>query len=297
MFKTNTKRGIELSSAYVSWVEMKVAKKGPRLTQFSSNKLPDGAIKPHFGKENIGDRSNLQDIIMQTIPEGKKGGHIALTLPDQLAKISLLKFDEVPDKKEELEKLILWRLKKSVPLSTDDIKLDYMVLASKTDEIEILTSLASKTVIREYEDLLRALGLKPKVVDIYTMNSLSMYKHMLGPSSIFVALSDMTTSIAIIDEGVLKFFRSKETKGNIKKITQEIMATVSYCLSTFTKSPFSSLYIHSGRADTDLICKEMEKLFDGAVVRMGLSGSHVEFGDDLHPEDYLSPAIGGALRL
>ena len=49
---------------------------------------------------------------------GVSRGRVALVVPDGAAKVSLVRFEKVPAKAEDLAQLVRWQVRKSVPFPT-----------------------------------------------------------------------------------------------------------------------------------------------------------------------------------
>ena len=296
LFGSINKKAIFISPEFVLWGEIRTGKSKPELISCDFKALPEGLVNPHFGKENISDKKILREIIEEVLPTGKRKGNIALTLPDSVARITVLDFDQLPSKKEEVEKLISWRIKKTIPIAPEDVKLVYAVLSADENGAEVITSIASRGVIREYEDLLRGIGLRPVLVDIATLNSMNVFAGMLQDLSLFVNLTERNVGMALRSKGIVRFFRSKEIDVKKGKVVKEVLSTLTYIKSTFPSIGVDSIFIHSVLKEAEQITEELKKDFAGSVVRLNMT-DFVTIGGEKRDESVLSPLIGGALRL
>jgi Tfp pilus assembly PilM family ATPase len=296
IFNLKIKRGLSLSASRLSWVEIDSSNKSkPEINISASEILSKGMIKPFFAKENIDNREALKSEIQKIIPDGCMSGDIALSVPDHIAKVTSLKFDDLPDNRQEIEQLILWRMKKILPLSPDAIKLDFISYKTGGGTFDVTASLASREVLREYEDILKELGLRPRLVDIASINTLRTFETAIPESSLFVELSESSLGMATIDEGRLGFFRSKEVEGStdkviFDKVTREIASTLAYLRTTFPEKEISTICFHS--------IKDLESGFERTVINLSISDciSKKQAEQD-NIDEHLAPAIGGALRL
>lgn len=309
IFNSKIKRGLSLSSSRISWVEIDSSNKSkPEIDNSASEILSKDLIKPFFAKKNIDNRDTLKSEIQKIIPDGCLTGDIALSIPDHIAKVASLKFDDLPDNRQEVEQLILWRMKKTLPLPVDAIKLDFISCKASDGTFDVTASLASRTILREYEDILKELGLRPRLVDIASINSLRTFETAIPKSSLFIELSESSLGMAIIDEGRLEFFRSKEVEGSpdkvtsnkarSNKVTKEIASTLAYFRATFPEKEISTICCHSSIPGSEEIIKELETGFEGSLINLSISDyiSKKETAQ-ANIEEWLAPAIGGALRL
>ncbi|MDT8316408.1 MAG: pilus assembly protein PilM [bacterium] len=304
MFNSKIKRGLSISSSQLSWVEIDSSSSSKPDIKISANEsLPEGLVKPFFAKRNIDDREAFKFAIEKLIPGGHMTGDIALSIPDHIAKITSLKFDDLPDSRQEVEQLILWRMKKTVPLPVADIKLDFISYKANDGTVDVAASVASRLVLREYEDVLKEMGLRPRLVDIASINTLRAFETAIPESSLFIELSEDSLGMAILDEGRLGFFRSKEVEGSSDKVLsdkvkREIVSTLAYLRTTFPEKEIATICFHSTIPGLEEIIKGLEAGFEGSIVNLSVSDyiSEAEAGSD-NIDEHLAPAIGGALRL
>ena len=304
IFNSKIKRGLSISASQLSWVEIDSSNKNkPELSISASEILYKGLIKPFFAKKNIDKREALKSEIQKIIPDGCMTGDIALSIPDHIAKITSLKFDDLPDSKQEIEQLILWRMKKTLPIPADAIKLDFISYKTSDGTFGITASLASRGILREYEDILKELGLRPRFVDIASLNALRVFEAAIPSSSLFVELSENSLGMATVDEGRLGFFRSKEVEGSLDKVTsdkvtREIASTLAYFRATFPEKEIAKICFHSSVLNSQEILKDLESAFEGSIINLSISDCiSKKQTEQVNLDEHLAPAIGGALRL
>lgn len=295
MFGSRFKRGIDISPGGIRWVEMKGGASSAVIAGAASGEIPEGLVNPAFSKENVTDRESLKSHLIDVIPAGRRRGDIALSLPDQLARITLLEFDEIPGNRVEVERLILWKLKKTLPIPVEVAKVDYTLLDKGEDKVEMLVAAASREVIREYEDIVRSIGLRPILVDIASMNTLSLFRGDMEKYSVFVDVSGYSVSVAIIADGKPAFFRSKELEGDIDRIEKEVISTVAYYTTKNPEADIGTLFIHSAEEFIRGVIDALRGSF-GKIVRLRLS-QRLKGGGPAKTDEEFSGAAGAALRL
>jgi Tfp pilus assembly PilM family ATPase len=69
-------------------------------------------------------------------------------LPDSVAKVSLLRFEKVPAKEQDLLELVRWQMRKSVPFRIEDAQLAYAAGAATPQGREFLVLVARRDVVR-----------------------------------------------------------------------------------------------------------------------------------------------------
>src|SRR5687767_15935769 len=83
--------------------------------------LPPGAVVPALVGQNIVDRAPVIEALRSACERaGHRPRRAALVIPDVTARVSLVRFDQIPSRREDLEQLIRWQMKKSSPFPIED---------------------------------------------------------------------------------------------------------------------------------------------------------------------------------
>ena len=99
---------IEVAAHRVTVVE--VAAGGGAVTAYAGEGLPDGAVSPSLTGVNIADLELVQGAIRRALERAGLTAtrRAALVVPDSVARVTLLTFDQVPARAQDLEQLVLW---------------------------------------------------------------------------------------------------------------------------------------------------------------------------------------------
>ena len=296
MFFNRSKKAVDITSDSLRFVEVEEGSDKPRLLFSGQEELPGGLVSPSLAKPNLSDREAFKERVFALVPDNKRKGDMALSLPDSLVKVTALSFEDLPDKKEEATDLILWRLKKTVPLATDLLVVDYAVHSSEEGAVQVLAVAASKTVIREYEDVFRELGFRPRIVDMAAFGAFYLFRKALKESALFINFKDNVMSFAFQAEGKVEFFRSKEMECTPAAVEKEFTSTCRYYQTHFRKESIEKVSLHLAGAHTAPILEALKNSFKGEVSTLNLSDA-VRHPENLIPDENYSSAIGLALRL
>jgi Tfp pilus assembly protein PilN len=190
--------------------------------------LTPGVVEPSPVKENIPDPVAFTDAIRKLVPPASGGGRrtAAIVLPDSCVRISVLDFDALPEKEEELRALIHFRLRKSVPFEIDEAALSYFHQAGNN----VLVALAPAEIVAHYEAPFRAAGLNPGLV---TVSSLAMLELVPKTGSYLVArVSPGALTVLAVKDGAVTIARSLELTSNtadpLEEISADIYPTIAY---------------------------------------------------------------------
>lgn len=178
--------------------------------------LPDQAVVPALNAANVRDRVVVAAALDRVLERLGRPKRIALVLADPVAKVSLVKLQQVPSRVQDLEQVIRWQVKKSAPFSIDDAQVGYVAGLRAEDGQDFIVTLARRDVIAEYEDLCRAAGAHAGIVDISTFNVVNAAVAAAAVPAgdwLLVNVAPGWESIAILRGAQLIFFRSHSADG------------------------------------------------------------------------------------
>jgi type IV pilus assembly protein PilM len=194
--------------------------KPPSAVQFAP--LEPGIVLPSPVKENILDPHAFAAAIRKLVPPatGRTRRGAALILPDNSVRITVLDFDKLPEKPEELRSLIQFRLRKSVPFDVDESALSFHIQSPT----KIIAALAPAEIVAHYEAAFRAAGLQPGLV---TVSSLAMLDLLPLKGSLVIARrSSGVLTVLSLEDGVVTLARALELPESSPDLLEEIAADV-----------------------------------------------------------------------
>jgi type IV pilus assembly protein PilM len=145
-------------------IAARASDKLPRIELFTSRQLPEGAVNPGLNGPNVVDAAALRTAIsgaLQAVGGGSKD--VIVIVPDASIRTLLLDFDALPAKPEEVEPVIRFRLKKSLPFDVDDAVVSYEITRGNGN-VRVVAAVSPRSIIEEYEAAFRAEGYLPGVV-------------------------------------------------------------------------------------------------------------------------------------
>jgi type IV pilus assembly protein PilM len=146
--------------------------------------------------------------------DGTKPGRTSLVLPDNLAKVALLTLPERPSSAKQLDELVRFKLRKSVPFRLDEAAISWQLLPGVPPEVTVLVAAMPRSVVQPYERALQAIGARPGLVTLCTPNLFNLWRAEFAQAAADgdVALLNCTPayfSLLIVREGRLIFYRCK----------------------------------------------------------------------------------------
>ena len=96
---------------------------------------------------------------------------IALVLPDTVGKLSLVRFEKIPAKSQDLDQLIRWQVRKAAPFKIEDAQVSWVPgIVPPEGGREYVVTVARRDIIESYERACEAAGAYPGIVDLATVN-------------------------------------------------------------------------------------------------------------------------------
>jgi Tfp pilus assembly PilM family ATPase len=204
--------------------------------------LPGGAIVPSLTASNIPDRSRVVAALRAAFDRlGSRPRRVALVIPDVAAKVSLLRFDHVPTRREDLDQLIRWQLRKSAPFPIDDALVSYTGGAGA----EFLATMARREIVAEYEGICDAAGAYAGLVDLATFSVINLFLATgTVPSGdwLLVHMQPDYTSLAIMRGEHVIFFRNRP-EGDDETLPDLVHQTAMYYQDRLSGQGFSRVML------------------------------------------------------
>ena len=255
---------LEISPAAVSVAVLGGRSSNPVVQGYAVEPLPPGAVTPSLTSTNIADPDAVAralDSACQSL--GLKPKRVALVIPDVAAKVSLVRFDQTPTRRDDLNQLIRWQVKKSTPFPVDDACLTYTAGAHQAVGGEFVVVVARRETIREYEGVCERIGIEAGLVDLSTFAVINLFlSSNLGTSGdwLVVHMRPEYTSIAILRRDDVLFFRNR-VEGDAEAMEDVVHQTAMYYQDRLEGRGFSRILLGGiGRlqGEVDLARRNLE---------------------------------------
>ncbi len=201
-----------------------------------SRALPSGAVVASLTGQNIVNAAAVRDAIRETVMAvAGKTGEVVAVIPDASLRVVLLDFEALPDRRDEAEQVIRFRLKKSMPFDIDKAAVSYDAVRNATG-VHVTAAVVLHSVLEEYESVYRDAGCEPGVVIPSTLAALGAVAS--ERPTMLVKVDANTTSVAIVDESQLLLFRTLESGGEIspERLAEDIYPSIVYLQDTYKLS-------------------------------------------------------------
>jgi type IV pilus assembly protein PilM len=186
--------------------------KSGSIAAMQSCSLAAGVLTPNLTLQNVQDSQALSQAIGQALSAvGGRGQDVIAVLPDSAVRVTLLDFDSLPERRQEAEATVRFRLRKSLPFDIEKAALSFE--AQKTPQgLRVAASIVLQSVLEEYESAFRAAGCSPGVV---LPSSLGALGAMDGQRpTMLLKVGQDSTAVAVVSDNQLLLFRVLEGAGS-----------------------------------------------------------------------------------
>ena len=279
------------------------------LTSFAGAPLAPGVVDAALNAPNVHDAAALTAAI-RTVLDGlsSRPKRIALVLPDTVGKLSLVRFEKVPARADDLDQLIRWQVRKAAPFKIEDAQVSWVPgIVPPEGGREYIVTVARRDIIQSYERACEAAGAYPGIVDLATVNLINAVlgtDNRAAPNAdwLLVHVASDYSTMAVIRGSSVIFFRARGSDKD-DDLADLVHQTAMYHEDRLGGGGFARVVLAGaslrGPDISDRLRRELETRLGTRVEALDFRGA-VALRDRIAaaPEllDSLAPAIGLILR-
>jgi Tfp pilus assembly PilM family ATPase len=295
---------VEIAQSRVSAAAIERRAGRPAVVAHAVELLPPGALVPSLTAVNTQDRPTVMTALNRVLERVGRPRRVGLVVPDIVAKVSLVRFENVPARTSDLDQLVRWQVRKTAPFPIEEAQVAYVRALGGPEGQEFLVALARRGVVEEYESLCAEAGAHAGVVDLATFNVINAVVAGAAAAEgdwLLVNVAADSASIAIMRGPQVIFFRSRsaDTDGTIADLVHQ---TGMYYQDRLQGTGFSRVVLAGaghGGADTEEVRRSLEERL-GAPVESIDPTRAVALTDRISASpaflDTLAPLVGLLLR-
>lgn len=293
---------VEITPAWVSAAAMTSRRDGPAIQSYAVEALPERAVIASLGSPNVIDRAAVAASLRNVVDRlGSRPARVALIIPDVAARVSVVRFEQVPQRREDLDQLVRWQVRKAAPFAIEDASVSYSPGARGTDgSAEFIVVLARNDVIKGYEDACADVGLHAGLVDIASFAVVNLALAAARSTDgdwLVVHTRPEYTSIAIVRSGDLIYFRNRP-ENDEESLTDAVHQTAMYYQDRLAGQGFARVLLGGISTASELGQSLQERL--GTLVESIDPTAAAPLSDRIAATidvmDVLSPLTGVLLR-
>lgn len=200
----------EISADHVA--AARISEGGTTLEAATAATLPPGLLVPGLQQANVVNRAKLVPALRDLLEAvAGRSRDVCLVLPDATTRVMLLDFDTLPDKKPDADAVVRFRLKKSLPFDIDQLAISFE-RQGNASQIRVVAAVTLRSVLDEYEALMRDAGYNPGTVLPSMLAALGLVD--ASRPTMVIKVEQGTTTFAIVDQDQLLLYRALDNGGS-----------------------------------------------------------------------------------
>lgn len=299
--------GVEIASDRVTAVSL--ARHGASwiVSAHATERIAPGTVTPALNAVNVHDAHALAAAVRSAFDKlGSRARRVALVIPDTAAKLSLLRFEKVPEA-SDLDQLIRWQMRKAAPFKPEEAQISWVPAARLPEGgREFLVTLARVDIVESYMRACSDAGADAGVVDLASLNlinaALAAGVDASGADTLLVHVAPDYATLAIVRNKDVIFFRTRKLDGDAD-LADLVHQTAMYHEDRLNGARFARVVLSGSSARAADAGERLRKTLEE---RMGVRVEPLDFrsaaamrdrigaGPDLL--DTLAPAVGVVLR-
>ena len=181
---------------------------GTAIDVVAERRLPAGALLPGLAATNVVTPGAVRDAVTEALATvGGRGRDVIVVLPDASVRIVLLDFESLPEKRQDADPVVRFRLKKSLPFDIEASALSYDTRRSN-GSVRVVAAVMPLAVREEYEAIVRNAGYTPGVVVPAMLSAIGPVD--ASEPTLILKVDSNTTSVAIVKNNELLLYRTLE---------------------------------------------------------------------------------------
>ncbi len=260
---------IEIASRRVTAVSVEHTTAGPVVAGQATEILPEGAVVPALASGNIRVSGAVIEALGRALDRAglRSARRAALVIPDSVARVSLLTFDEVPPRPDDLDRFMRWQLKKSTPFAIEEAQVSYFPVGGSARPVMMAGVVSRRDVVAEYEAVAAAAGIHAGIVDLASFNVMNAIVGVGGEVTgdwLLVHLAAEATTLAILRGHQLMFYRHR-TAVDEESLGSLVHQTAMYHEDRLGGGGFARVWLSGGGATTDAARSEVSARLNVSV--------------------------------
>jgi type IV pilus assembly protein PilM len=208
---------------------------GDMVEACTARTVPAGSVVPSLTAANIADSSALRGLLADALTAvGGRGREVVAIVPDAACRVALLDFDSLPDKPQEAEAVVRFRLDKALPFEVEKARVSYHVQRAN-GALNVVAAVALTSVLDEYETVLREAGYTPGVVVPSILAALGQVD--ASAPTLIIKVDATSTGVAIVNRDQLLLVRTIENPAGARvtgeQLAEDVFPSVVFFQDTY----------------------------------------------------------------
>jgi hypothetical protein len=240
--------------------------------------LEAGALEPLASRPNVVKPEVVHRAIgevLETVGNGR--GQLGILLPDPAVRVSILRFETLPDHREEAEALVRWKMGGILPFPPEEARVSYQLLSKGDQSVDLLAMALRNSVVAEYEAAFETVSAGPALVLPATAALLPLLPAGSQGSHVLVHVcSGSVTTVVMAGDGI-SFWRNRLLERHRAEGEGEVVCEIARVVATcrdHLKSEIEGLWIYVRPPASPSLDKEIGDATGRPVQLLTCSASH-----------------------
>lgn len=231
-------------------------KSNPRVVQAKSYRLPAPAFAPGVVTPQLTDTASLAEGLRRLRVETGKWDKLSVLLPDSWFRLNILELPSLPSNPVEALDVVRWSLKRTLPISPEELRVRYIVLSRSATQVKVLAVSALESTLSAIEKELAAAGFDVILIEpigLNIWNAIAAREADAHADRLFLYVREGEFTTAVFRGGEPLFIRSRNLSAD-RTLEQEIRLSANYLRDSLAVQSFASCHVvGAGAADIEAV--------------------------------------------
>ncbi|HET7219786.1 MAG TPA: pilus assembly protein PilM [Vicinamibacterales bacterium] len=298
---------VEIAPSHVTVVALDGSGRDVVISGYAVEPLPAGVVTPALNAANVQDGAALASTIKSALHKvAGRTRRVGLVMPDTTAKVSLIRFEKIPAKYQDLDQLIRWQVRKTAPFRIEDAQVSWIRgVDLDGGGREFIVAMARRDVIESFERACDEAGVHAGIVDTASFSLINAQLAAAGDAAgdwLLVHVASDYVTLAVVRGPDLVFFRNR-TIGAEADLADMVHQTAMYHEDRLGGGGFARVVLAgaalAGAEQAERLKRGIEERVSGRVETLDVRGAAAmrdRIGASASLLDTLAAPVGILLR-
>ena len=202
--------GIDIGRTMITSAQVGWGGDGWYLISLGKKDLPEEVIRFSYKNDNILQKDALADALGELLHMDENPGlTVGVALPNEIVKVAIQSFAELPQSGADIERMVAWTIEKNLHFQAQSTKVSYDRIGWKNGVERMLVCAGTFSVIREYELLMKAINIRPRIINPQGIAQFNFYSNQLPDKGVvaYLGLFEGFFTLFVFIEGNLAFYQ------------------------------------------------------------------------------------------
>lgn len=221
----------------------------PRVLSMKSYRIAPETFTPSPVTPHVASETSLAETLRRLRMESGKWDKVSLLLPDSWFRMNIVDLPSIPERPGDALEVVRWSLKRTIPVSPDQLRITYTVL-SRGEQAKVLVLSALDATLGALERVFAAAGLEVVLIEplgLSLWNAITVHEGEGGAGDrLFFYVRDAEFTTAVFRGAQPVFIRSRNLSAE-RTVDQEIRLSAGYLRDSLNVDTFATCYVAGQR--------------------------------------------------